>query len=50
MADGLLDLVWINKAFIQNCSILGCLEVAQIFLPGWLGGTASDNRASLNST
>ena len=28
----------LNKASIPNFSILGSLEVAQIYLPGWVGG------------
>ena len=54
LASWLFDLVWLNKASIPNFSFLGSLEVAQIHLPGWLGGwvgglTDSDNIASLSS-
>ena len=34
----LFDLVWLNKASIPNFSFLGSLEVAQIYLSGWVGG------------
>ena len=38
LASWFSDHVWFNKASIPNISFLGSLEVAQIHLPGWLGG------------
>ena len=34
----LVDLVLLNKASILNFSLLVSLEVAQIYLSGWVGG------------
>ena len=51
LASWLVALVWLKKISIPNFSFLGSLEVAQIYLYGWVGGwTDSDDRASLSLT
>ena len=44
-----VDLILLNKASIPNFSFLGSLEVAQIYLPGWVGGCHSDYKTNLIS-
>ena len=38
LASWLVYLVCLNKASMPNFSIVGSLEVAQIYLSGWVGG------------
>ena len=50
----LVDLVWLNQASIPNFSLLGSLEIAQIYLPGWggwvgWGGSHTDYKTDLSS-
>ena len=38
LASWLVNLVWLNKTSIPNFSFLGGIEVAEIYLPGWVAG------------
>ena len=50
LASYLVDLVWLNRAFIPNFSFLGSLDVAKIYFPrGWLG-VITRIKANLSST
>ena len=38
----MVDLVWLNKAYIPHFSSLGSLEVLYLYFPGWGGGGVGD--------